>query len=124
MGRSLCRLLGELESTHALLPLLDPLREPSYPCAWACAAVAFAVPHDQAYGAYLWSWAENQVMAAIKLVPLGQSAGQRLLVQLASRIAALASEASGGDDILVNFAPGLAIASSMHETQYSRLFRS
>ena len=123
MGRSLCRLLAELESTRALVPLLDPLREPAYPCAWACAAVAFELPHDEAYAGYLWSWAENQVMAAIKLVPLGQSAGQRMLAQLALRITSLAA-ADCGDEMPVNFAPGLAIASSMHESQYSRLFRS
>ena len=123
MGRSLCRLLRELECTRALAPLLDPLREPSYPCAWACAAVAFELPHADAYTGYLWSWAENQVMAAIKLVPLGQSAGQRLLASLASRVADLVSR-NDSEDMLTNFAPGLAIASSMHETQYSRLFRS
>jgi len=124
MGRSLGRLLGELESTHALAPLLDGLDEPSYPCAWACAAAALELPDDDARSAYLWSWAENQVMAAIRLVPLGQSAGQRVLVRLAERTAGIGSEASEDDDGLTNFAPGLAIASSMHETQYSRLFRS
>ena len=124
MGRSLCRLLRELEHTQSMAALLARLLEPSYPCVWACAAVAFEIPHDEAYAGYLWSWAENQVMAAIKLVPLGQSAGQRLLVSLASGIAALADAPDFDDDLLANFAPGLAIASSRHETQYSRLFRS
>ena len=124
MGRSLARLLSELEFTRALMPLLEALREPSYPCAWACAAVAFELPHDAACSGYLWSWAENQVLAAIKLVPLGQSAGQRMLARLAPRIARLAAEKGRGDETLANSAPGLAIASSMHETQYSRLFRS
>ena len=124
MGRSLCRLLGELEHTQSMAAPLARLPEPAYPCVWACAAVAFEIPHDEAYSGYLWSWAENQVMAAIKLVPLGQSAGQRLLVSLASRIASLADAPDFDDDLLANFAPGLAIASSRHETQYSRLFRS
>ena len=124
MGRSLTRLLGELQAARAPVALLERLHEPSYPCAWACAAVAFELACDEACHAYLWSWAENQVMAAIKLVPLGQSAGQRLLVALGARIAQLARNASDGDAIYANFAPGLAIASSMHETQYSRLFRS
>ena len=123
MGRSLCRLLGEIEETRPVTATLERLQEPSYPCAWACAAAAFEVGHDAAYAGYLWSWAENQVLAAIKLVPLGQSAGQRTLARLASRIAALAPKPDG-DDLLANFAPGLAIASSDHETQYSRLFRS
>ena len=124
MGRSLRRLLGELEETQVVTALLLPLQEPSYPCVWACAAVAFELAHDEAHAGYFWSWAENQVMAAIKLVPLGQSAGQRILAKLALRIAALARDASGDEELLANFAPGLAIASSRHETQYSRLFRS
>jgi urease accessory protein len=124
MGRSLCRLLGELQQTQPVAALIAPLQEPSYPCAWACAAVALELAHDEAYTGYLWSWAENQVLAAIKLVPLGQSAGQRILVRLSSRIALLAAAPCRDDDWLANFAPGLAIASSRHETQYSRLFRS
>ena len=171
MGRSLCRLLGELNvgrekakphpaetggatgsalvppyaytpvssprlglapragltwlRTGEVLALVATLKEPSYPCAWACAALAFGLPHGAAYPAYLWAWAENQVMAALKLVPLGQSAGQRILVELASRIDCIATATDCMDDErLTNFAPGLAIASSRHETQYSRLFRS
>lgn len=123
MGRSLTRLLRETQAERSLLALLDGLEEPSMPCAWACAAQAFALPPALAYPAYLWAWTENQVMAAVKLVPLGQSAGQRLLLKLAAAIA-LHAEASPQDDALANFAPGLALASSAHETQYSRLFRS
>ena len=124
MGRSLRRLLGELEDTRSMISLLDRLREPTYPCAWGCAAAAFGLRRDEAYTSYVWSWMENQVMAAIKLVPLGQSAGQRILMKLASRIAAVAVEPRRDDDWLANCAPGLAIMSSAHETQYSRLFRS
>ena len=73
---------------------------------------------------YLWAWVENQVSAAIKLVPLGQTAGQRMLAALSSccRIADEATRMS--DDELGNCAPGLAIASCLHETQYTPLFRS
>ena len=74
---------------------------------------------------YLWSWLENQVMAALKAVPLGQTAGQRMLSALGEelpQVAGIATQLS--DDELSNFAPGLAISSSRHETQYSRLFRS
>ena len=124
MGRSLGRLLGELDQTRASAAVLAPLEEPAFPCAWACAAAAFGLAHAEAYAAYLWSWTENQVMAAIKLVPLGQSAGQRMLAQLAARISSIATDAGSAAVHLANFAPGLAIASSMHETQYTRLFRS
>jgi urease accessory protein len=73
----------------------------------------------------LWSWLENQVLCAVKLVPLGQVAGQRLLTDLAAKIPALVDEALGLADIDIGgSAFGLALASSRHEMQYSRLFRS
>jgi urease accessory protein len=80
---------------------------------------------DEALAAWLWSWAENQVMAALKTVPLGQVAGQRILLELGQRIPSVVEHAlSLGDEELSNFAPGFAIACARHETQYSRLFRS
>ena len=78
-----------------------------------------------ALGGYVWSWLENQVMAALKAVPLGQTDGQRLLAKLGARIPGICDEAVMlADEDLSNFMPGLAILSSVHETQYSRLFRS
>ena len=55
---------------------------PSFPLAWSCAAAAWAIPAQDAVAGYLWAWTENQVMAAVKAVPFGQTAGQRLLLQL------------------------------------------
>ncbi len=82
-------------------------------------------PSDAALTAYVWSWLENQVLAAIKLVPLGQVAGQRLLAALGARIPQVVATAMTlADDDLSTFAPGLALASARHETQYTRLFRS
>ena len=95
------------------------------PAAYALAARGFAVPVDAALTAYVWSWLENQVLAAIKLVPLGQVAGQRLLTALGARIPEVVATAMTlADDDLSTFAPGLALASARHETQYTRLFRS
>lgn len=95
------------------------------PAAFALAARGFGVPPQAALAAYLWSWLENQALAAMKLVPLGQLAGQRLLMSLGARIpAAVASAMTLADDDLSSFAPGLCLASSRHETQYTRLFRS
>ncbi len=72
-----------------------------------------------------WSWLENQVLAAIKLVPLGQVAGQRMLLALGARFPPSSRAATAlDDDDIASFAPGLALASARHETQYSRLFRS
>jgi urease accessory protein len=61
-------------------------------------------------------------MAAIKCVPLGQTAGQRILLSLGSSLQEIADQAQNRE--LYNFAPGLACLSARHETQYSRLFRS
>ncbi|HEY0857789.1 MAG TPA: urease accessory UreF family protein [Albitalea sp.] len=128
MGYSLVRLLADLDA-FAALPgwhvRLRALDTPSFPAAWAAAASAWAIPVDMALPAYLWAWLENQVMAAVKAVPLGQSAGQRLLATLGARIPELAAQAAQlRADQWSNFTPGLALASSRHETQYTRLFRS
>ena len=128
MGYSLVRLLGDLDAFAALPGWRDrllALDEPAFPAAWTAAAAAWCVPADQAIAAYLWAWLENQVMAAVKAVPLGQSAGQRLLSELGATIPALAEAAIAlPEDQWSNFNPGLALASSRHETQYTRLFRS
>jgi urease accessory protein len=92
---------------------------------FACAVVAWDIDPREALSAYLFAWIENQVMAAIKAMPLGQTQGQRMLGALAQRIDALVERAGRvRDQDLSNFAPGLALASARHETQYSRLFRS
>jgi urease accessory protein len=124
MGRSLVRLFGELQQTHQVRSLLDGMPEPAYPCAWACAAVAFELPQAQCRAAYTWAWIENQVLAAIKLVPLGQSAGQRMLLALTSLGAELCEEPLAAIEDWTSFAPGFGLASIAHETQYTRLFRS
>jgi urease accessory protein len=75
--------------------------------------------------AYAFGWAENMVQAAIKSVPLGQNAGQRILTQLAQHIAPAVTHAlQVTEDTRQAYSPMLAILSAQHETQYSRLFRS
>jgi urease accessory protein len=92
---------------------------------YALAAVRWTIPlHDSLQG-YAWTWLENQVAAAIKLVPLGQTDGQRVLLELAARLPpAVARALEIDDDEIGAAAPALAIASACHETQYTRLFRS
>lgn len=113
MGHSLARLLRDLGLGEV------PHEEPSYPAAFAFAAEKFELNPKDALHAYLWSWLENQVMAALKAVPLGQTDGQRLLLALGEKI----ENVNPGVDFS-NLAPGLAFLSARHETQYSRLFRS
>lgn len=127
MGFSLRRLLRDLrdDSLTGVATGIEAFPEVAFPVAWSGIAAAWRIPPDAAVTAYLWSWAENQVMAALKAVPLGQAAGQRLLADLGSRIPAAAVNAQiRPKSAWSNFTPGFAIACARHETQYSRLFRS
>jgi urease accessory protein len=126
MGGSLVRLVADLglldDAARAVARAMVPV---TLPAAFALAARAFGVTAVAALTAYVWSWLENQVLAAVKTIPLGQVAGQRLLIDLGARMPdALALARSILDEDVSTFAPGLALASSLHETQYSRLFRS
>jgi urease accessory protein len=119
MGYSLNRLFKDLGLGEV------PVEEPSFPAAFAYAAARWNIEPEAALQAYLWAWLENQVMAAVKAVPLGQTDGQRILLSLGDRIEELVTKAMQmQDEDLGNFAPGLALLSARHETQYSRLFRS
>jgi urease accessory protein len=126
MGFSMRKLLAVLpDLPEFLLTTLHSMDEPSLPCAWSGAACAWQIPSADSTAAYLWSWAENQVLVAMKSVPIGQSSGQRVLLEIGATIAQLAEHgASRAERPRSNFAPGLAILCSQHETQYSRLFRS
>lgn len=125
MGRSL---LEWLRNHRGIAPA--PLQacaalEPSYPIAFALAAASTEAKVRDCLLAYAFGWAENLMQAAIKAVPLGQSAGQRILAQLAEEIPAAVEYACAlPQDDWQAFSPMLAILSSQHETQYSRLFRS
>jgi len=98
---------------------------PTYPVAFALAASTTQASVRDALLAYAFGWAENMVQAALKSMQLGQSAGQRILARLADAIPAAADHAIGlADSERQAFSPMLAILSSQHEVQYSRLFRS
>jgi urease accessory protein len=123
MGHSLVKLLQGLPD-FAEVPFSD-FPQTSFPLAWSCAAARWNIETEDAITGYLWAWLENQVMAALKAVPLGQTAGQRLLLTLGERLPELARQAAATPlDQARNFLPAFAIASSLHETQYTRIFRS
>ena len=127
MGFSLRRLIRDLrdERLAFVAEQIETLPEVAFPVAWSGVAAQWGIPTDAALTAYLWAWAENQVMAALKAVPLGQASGQRLLAGLGSRIPAIAADARVRPEAAwSNLAPAFAIACARHETQYSRLFRS
>lgn len=123
LGLALSRLLAELGLQEAVALREHPHMNWPLPFALACARWHIDAYHC-ALG-YLWSWCENQVAAAIKLVPLGQTAGQRILgrcIELMPELVQTHLELPEAD--IGQLAQGLAIASAQHETQYSRLFRS
>ncbi len=123
MGYSLRNLLLGLEVIPAATES-EP-GELAYPTMYARAVAAWNIDPTEALETYLFAWIENQMLAALKSVPLGQTDGQRMLLALADRIPAVVERARVmGDAELANFAPGLALLSARHETQYSRIFRS
>jgi urease accessory protein len=122
-GRALVSLLADLGLLGG-----DLDRRPFALCqaaGFALAAVRWSIPRRQAALGYAWGWLENQVAAGVKLIPLGQTAGQRLTAELAERLPGIVDRALDlPEEEIGASAPALAIASSQHETQYTRLFRS
>lgn len=131
MGQSLRQMLSGLELEPWVADQVAWFQSRQAPCAlpfaWGLAARAFGVAPQAALAGWLWSWMENQVMAAIKAMPLGQLAGQRLFSKLRPKVAKVIERCileDSDETTWSNFAPGFAIACARHETQYSRLFRS
>lgn len=123
LGRSLARVLAGIGVGEA-----EPWQrsvEATQAALFSLAAVHAGVPREPMCAAYLWAWCENQTIAAVKLLPLGQSAGQRVLEALRLQIPSVCDAALDLDeDDIGASSPGLSIASCLHETQYTRLFRS
>ncbi|WP_449419187.1 urease accessory protein UreF [Phormidium nigroviride] len=132
MGRSLVRLLQDihLPLQAKVLPSVQELTEVcgnncNFAIAFGMAAVKLEIEEGAAVLGYLYSWAANLVNAGVKLIPLGQTVGQQLLLNLDSQINFVAQEVLRlEDDNLNSCSWGLALASMAHENQYTRLFRS
>ncbi|WP_353236325.1 urease accessory protein UreF [Diaphorobacter ruginosibacter] len=131
MGQSLAAWLRNQHAHCAgCMALVEALaafsgRTPTYTVAFALAAAFTQAPTRECALAYAFGWAENMVQAAIKATPLGQSAGQRILARLSQEIPHAVEHALAlPDDARTVFSPMLAILSSRHESQYSRIFRS
>lgn len=121
MGQAMYRLLNSLEiETQGYRG-----EQLSYIAGFAIAAQHWGLSDSEALQGYLWTWLENQVAAAIKLLPMGQTDGQKMLLKQSEKIPHAVSRALAiSDDNIGANLPGLAMASAWHETQYSRLFRS
>lgn len=132
LGASLKRLLGSLDllpqherlpSEDSLTPLLPP--QAGYVTLFAWAAYQRGIPVRQALLGFGWAWLENQLAVACKALPLGHTAAQRIIERLRSELVTAVDQALQlDDDELGPALPGVALASALHETQYSRLFRS
>ena len=123
IGSALKQLLKDLKIESASQWPED--LQPSFATMFALAASHWTVTCSETCQGYLWSWSENQVAAAIKLVPLGQTAGQRILSAVIEHIPqAVERGLALTDDEIGAAAQGQGIASALHETQYTRLFRS
>ena len=123
LGRALARLLADRGVSEASPPLEDETRP--HAALFALAAVSFGIPLRETLLGFAFSWAESQVGALSRLVPLGQLAAQRVLAAIGAKIPhAVASAEVLSDAELGSCMPGLALASALHETQYCRLFKS
>jgi len=123
LGRALARLLSDHGVTGASVWVTRD--EVTHATLFALAAVRAAVPLAAALHGFAFTWAESQVGALSRLVPLGQLAAQRVLTAVANAIPAEVRAARALPDTAIGATlPGLAIASALHETQYTRLFKS
>lgn len=122
MGEALLRLLTDLDVPVARR---HADREITYPGAFAIAADHWNIAQEPALKGLMWSVVEGQVAAAIRLVPLGHTSGQRILIDAVDVIERSAAVALSLEDSEIgNVSVAMAMASAWHETQYSRLFRS
>ena len=123
LGAALARVLHGLGVPEAQPWIADP--DATFATSFSLAAVHFEIPLRSAALGFLFTWLENQVAAATRLIPIGHIAAQRVLSQV---LAGLPAAVTRGLSIPISaagfLAPGLALASALHETTYSRLFRS
>ncbi|MGJ3244958.1 MAG: urease accessory protein UreF [Elainellaceae cyanobacterium] len=124
MGRALSRLLADVQPD--MQPMLNACGEPcNFAIAFAVAAAHWNIDCYSSLFGYLHSWASNLVNAGVRLIPLGQTIGQTVLMQLYPHLEQIVDEILVlADDDLKSCGWGVAIASMNHETLYSRLFRS
>ena len=123
LGASLARVLHTLGAPRAEPWISDP--DATFATAFSLAAVHFELPVRSAALGLLFSWLENQVAAATRLIRIGHLAAQRILSQVLERLPDAVTLGLELPFSTAGFlAPGLSIASALHETTYTRLFRS
>jgi len=133
MGSSLIKLLIDLEKSHNeqinhynLSEIIKQIEKPyNYGMAFGIGVAYWNINPEDALLGYLHSWVSNLINAGIKLIPLGQTQGQQLMLELNTIIIKVGQKILNlADDQMNNFSLGLSLASMNHEHQYTRLFRS
>ncbi|SVB22165.1 uncharacterized protein METZ01_LOCUS175019, partial [marine metagenome] len=123
IGKALARLLVDLDLEEA-----KPFLKPPYGgflTLYSLASVRWNISLNDAANGFLWMWSENKVLCAMKLIPLGQTDGQKILSSVIETISHVVMQGLDLSDEDIGYtAPGQGIASALHETQYTRLFRS
>ena len=123
LGAALARLLTDLGIMEAATWRNAP--QVCFATLFSLATVKWEIVLPDAAAGYAWAWVENQIAAATRLIPLGQTASQRLLIVAGPVLLDVVREGLAlPDEDVGAAAPGLALAGTLHETQYSRLFRS
>lgn len=121
LGKAMKKLLTGLDVS---IPE-NAIDDMAFVTAFSYACQNWSIDRHEAVHGLLWSWCENQVAAAVKLVPLGQTSGQKILSMAMPAIEASVKRGQEcEDDAIGLLSPGMAIGSALHETQYTRLFRS
>jgi urease accessory protein len=122
-GRALASLLPKLGI--AVSKEIAPLIKGCQSTGFAQAAHFWNIPLAAAAAGFIWGWLENITLVGVKIVPLGQTAGQKIIAQLTANIPDMVKTGLQiEDDSIGNACPALAIASTLHETQYTRIYRS
>jgi len=123
MGQALARLLSSLDVGKATSWKTGD--RVVYTTLFSLAAIEWGIDKESALLGYYWSWAESICSAAIRLIPLGQTDGQKILSEILEMLPPLVEKAKNiKDEEIGNIAPAMVIASILHEKQYTRLFRS
>jgi urease accessory protein len=120
MGKSLMQLFSKLTDNNETI-----LNSLNYSLAFGIASAYWQIEEEMALIAYLHSWASNLINSGVKLIPLGQTAGQQILQRINLVIEEISQDiVKLEDNQLYSCTLGLSLASMNHEDQYTRLFRS
>ena len=122
-GRAFSTLLENLILQEHEIP--QSLLKRSQLAGFALAAVCWDISVSDAALGYTWAWLENQMITGVKIIPLGQTEGQQILLRVSAQLPAIVQKGLRlSDNEIGASSPALALCCSRHETQYTKLYRS